>query len=46
MQKSALCPFLHGPLTSSTVLQQIQQSVTGEEERHMELLYYKKDGNI
>ncbi|CAG7732451.1 unnamed protein product, partial [Allacma fusca] len=43
MQKSALCPFMHGPLTSSTVVQQIRQSLLGEEEKHMELLYYRKD---
>ena len=44
MQKSSLCNFLHGPLTSLSAITQIQQSLMAEEERHLEVLYYKKDG--
>ncbi len=44
MQKSSLCTFLHGPLTSLSAVTHIQQSLLAEEERHLEVLYYKKDG--
>jgi len=46
MQKASLCAFLHGPLTSLSAVTQIQQSLIAEEESHLEVLYYKKDGKI
>ncbi|ODN06251.1 Potassium voltage-gated channel subfamily H member 7 [Orchesella cincta] len=45
MQKAALCTFLHGPLTSPAAIRHIQQSLVAEEERQMEVLLYKKDGD-
>ncbi|KAF2364804.1 PAS domain, partial [Trinorchestia longiramus] len=44
MQKSCLCPFLHGDLTSESAVQQLQDALTHTQEAAVELLYYKKDG--
>jgi len=44
MQRPALCTFLHGPLTSSVAITQMQLCLSAEEERHLEVLLYKKDG--
>ncbi|CAL1528803.1 unnamed protein product, partial [Lymnaea stagnalis] len=44
MQKSSLCDFLHGPLTSSYAISQIKDFLQGSEENQVEILYYKKDG--
>ncbi|RUS82240.1 hypothetical protein EGW08_010016, partial [Elysia chlorotica] len=43
MQKSSLCDFLHGPLTSSYAITQIKDFLQGSEENQVEILYYKKD---
>ncbi|GFR68691.1 potassium voltage-gated channel subfamily H member 2-like [Elysia marginata] len=45
MQKSSLCDFLHGPLTSSYAITQIKEFLQGSEENQVEILYYKKDGS-
>ncbi|KAK3587810.1 hypothetical protein CHS0354_019676 [Potamilus streckersoni] len=45
MQKSCLCDFLHGPQTNAYVILQIKDALQGLEEKQVEILYYKKDGN-
>ena len=44
MQKSSICDFLHGPLSSSFGIMQLRQFLQGTEEKQVEILYYKKDG--
>lgn len=44
MQKSSVCDFLHGPLSSSFAIMQLKQFLQGTEEKQVEILYYKKDG--
>ncbi|XP_053373447.1 potassium voltage-gated channel subfamily H member 7-like isoform X2 [Mercenaria mercenaria] len=44
MQKTCVCDFMHGPLTSSTAMLQIKDALLGSEEKQVEILYYKKDG--
>lgn len=44
MQKSAICDFLHGPLTSQSAVQVVQQALITGAEKHFEMLYYRKDG--
>ena len=44
MQKSCLCDFLHGPLTTQYAIRQIKDALGGSEEKQVEVLYYKKDG--
>ena len=44
MQKACSCDFLHGPLTTSYGIRQIKEALTGSEEKQVEVLYYKKDG--
>ncbi|XP_055959175.1 potassium voltage-gated channel subfamily H member 7 [Patella vulgata] len=45
MQKSSLCDFLHGPLTSALAILQIKEALQGSEEKQVDILYYKKDGS-
>ncbi|XP_025096460.1 potassium voltage-gated channel subfamily H member 6-like isoform X3 [Pomacea canaliculata] len=45
MQKSSVCDFLHGPLSSSFAIMQLKQFLQGTEEKQVEILYYKKDGS-
>lgn len=44
MQKCCVCDFLHGPLTSTLAILQIKEALLGSEEKQVEILYYKKDG--
>ncbi|ESO87949.1 hypothetical protein LOTGIDRAFT_126829 [Lottia gigantea] len=44
MQKSSLCDFMHGPLTSALAILQIKEALQGSEEKQVDILYYKKDG--
>ncbi len=46
MQKSCLCDFLHGPLTTQYAIRQIKDALGGSEEKQVEVLYYKKDGKF
>lgn len=46
MQQSALCKFLHGPLTSQSAVQVVKQALVDGAERHFEILYYRKDGML
>ncbi|XP_065206495.1 potassium voltage-gated channel subfamily H member 2 isoform X2 [Planococcus citri] len=44
MQRSAVCDFLHGPLTSQSAVQVVKQALAAGVEKHFEILYYRKDG--
>lgn len=44
MQRSAVCDFLHGPMTSQSAVQVVRQALLAGIERHFEILYYRKDG--
>ena len=44
MQKMCICDFMHGPLTSSMAMLQIKEALQGSEEKQVEILYYKKEG--
>lgn len=44
MQKSGTCTFLHGPSTSNLDASQIEDALTGSEERQVRILLYRKDG--
>uniref|UniRef100_UPI00398F7E09 voltage-gated inwardly rectifying potassium channel KCNH2-like n=1 Tax=Pristiophorus japonicus TaxID=55135 RepID=UPI00398F7E09 len=44
MQKPGTCDFLHGPQTKKASVSQIAQALGGSEERKVELLLYRKDG--
>ncbi|XP_060073878.1 potassium voltage-gated channel subfamily H member 2-like [Ylistrum balloti] len=46
IQKSCICDFLHGPLTSSFGILQIKDALQGSEEKQVEILYYRKDGKF
>ena len=46
MQKTCVCDFMHGPLTSSAAMLQIKDALLGSEEKQVEILYYKKDGKF
>ncbi|KAL6958488.1 hypothetical protein U1Q18_051389, partial [Sarracenia purpurea var. burkii] len=43
MQRSAVCDFLHGPLTSQSAVQVVKQALAAGNEKHFEILYYRKD---
>ncbi|XP_054715389.1 potassium voltage-gated channel subfamily H member 2-like [Uloborus diversus] len=45
MQRSCICEFLHGPLTSAVAVQQIRDCLASCHEKQLEILYYKKDGS-
>lgn len=44
MQKSGTCAFLHGPGTAHSAACQIEDALTGSEERQVKILLYRKDG--
>ena len=44
MQKPCTCDFLHGPLTTAYAIRQIKDALSGSDEKQVEVLYYKKDG--
>ncbi|XP_055631731.1 potassium voltage-gated channel subfamily H member 6 isoform X3 [Toxorhynchites rutilus septentrionalis] len=44
MQRSACTEFLQGQMTSHTVVQSIKEALRKGEEKHFEILYYRKDG--
>ncbi|XP_035212575.1 potassium voltage-gated channel subfamily H member 2-like, partial [Stegodyphus dumicola] len=45
MQRSCICEFLHGPLTSAVAVAQIKECLASCHEKQLEILYYKKDGS-
>uniref|UniRef100_A0A8C6V4E0 Potassium voltage-gated channel subfamily H member 7 n=1 Tax=Neogobius melanostomus TaxID=47308 RepID=A0A8C6V4E0_9GOBI len=45
MQKPCTCDFLHGELTDKEAINQVNQAVSGSEERKVEITYYRKDGS-
>eukprot|EP00062_Callorhinchus_milii_P005662 gi/632945381/ref/XP_007888033.1/ PREDICTED: potassium voltage-gated channel subfamily H member 7 [Callorhinchus milii] len=44
MQKPCTCDFLHGPESKRHAVAQIAQALLGSEERKVEVIYYRKDG--
>jgi hypothetical protein len=44
MQRSASTEFLHGQMTSLTVVTSIRDALTKGLEKHFEILYYRKNG--
>jgi hypothetical protein len=46
MQRSAGTDFLHGQLTSQTVISSIREALKAGMEKHFEVLYYRKDGKL
>ncbi|KAG8183168.1 hypothetical protein JTE90_013688 [Oedothorax gibbosus] len=44
MQRSCVCEFLHGPLTSPVQVQLIKECLNSCHEKQLEILYYKRDG--
>ena len=45
MQKPAVAEFLHGPLTSPGSITLVRETLAGAEEKQIDILYYRKDGN-
>ena len=46
MQKSCICDFLHGPLTTVYAIQVVIDALKGTDEKQVEVFYYKKDGKL
>ncbi|XP_049543348.1 potassium voltage-gated channel subfamily H member 6 isoform X1 [Anopheles darlingi] len=44
MQRSACTDFLQGQMTSTGVMESIKEALRKGEEKHFEILYYRKDG--
>lgn len=44
MQRPASCDFLHGPLTSQHAVTVVKEALAAGQEKHFEILYYRKDG--
>ncbi|KAL7049357.1 hypothetical protein ACKWTF_003664 [Chironomus riparius] len=44
MQRNAVTDFLYGELTSKTVCNDINEALKAGQEKHFEILYYKKSG--
>lgn len=44
VQKHCSCDFLCGQGTSETAKREIKNALKGTEEKHIEILYYRKDG--
>ncbi|XP_076327566.1 voltage-gated inwardly rectifying potassium channel KCNH6-like isoform X3 [Tachypleus tridentatus] len=45
IQRSCICEFLHGPLTSPHAVATIEEALASLEECQVEIVYYKKDGS-
>ncbi|KAG8278985.1 hypothetical protein J6590_008003 [Homalodisca vitripennis] len=46
MQRPASCDFLHGPLTSQHAVNVVKEALAAGQEKHFEILYYRKDGGF
>ena len=46
MQRPAVCEFLHGPMTSPHAVAALRDALTAGVEKHFEILYYRKDGEL
>lgn len=46
MQRPAVCEFLHGPMTSPHAVAALRDALAAGVEKHFEILYYRKDGEI
>ncbi|XP_063068741.1 potassium voltage-gated channel subfamily H member 7 [Engraulis encrasicolus] len=45
LQRACTCDFLYGPLTKRHDIAQVAQALLGNEERKVEITYYRKDGS-
>lgn len=46
MQRPASCDFMHGPLTSQHAVNVVREALAAGQEKHFEILYYRKDGEF
>jgi len=46
VQKHCSCDFLCGEKTNEFSARQVKEALRGQEEKHVEILYYRKDGKI
>lgn len=46
MQRSSLTEFIHGPMTSPVAVELIKEALIQGQEKHFEILYYRKNGII
>lgn len=46
VQKHCSCDFLCGENTNEFSAREVKEALRGQEEKHVEILYYKKDGKI
>lgn len=46
MQRPAVCEFLHGPMTSPHAVAALRDALVAGVEKHFEILYYRKDGEL
>ena len=46
MQKSCVCEFMQGPQTSRQMVVKLRESLSGKTERLIQLLLYRKNGNV
>lgn len=46
VQKHCSCDFLCGERTNEFSAREVKEALRGQEEKHVEILYYKKDGKI
>jgi len=46
VQKHCSCDFLCGENTNEFSAREVKEALRGQEEKHVEILYYRKDGKI
>ena len=46
VQKHCSCDFLCGENSDAFAAREVKSALKGQEEKHVEILYYKKDGKI
>lgn len=46
VQKHCSCDFLCGENTNEFSAREVKAALRGQEEKHVEILYYRKDGKI
>ena len=46
VQKHCSCDFLCGENTNEFSAREVKDALRGQEEKHVEILYYKKDGKV
>lgn len=46
VQRHCSCDFLCGEKTNTLAAKEVKDALQGQDERHVEILYYKKDGKV